>query len=122
LHDAGGGPVVLGRFAPRVDIWTTVWIFYLLLAFTAFFGMVLAWSQWTVQHYPWGWWVGLCALLLLLGLYMVAHVGQQWSADQMIELRSELERLLDEAGVRRETGTGNGMGNREQKKERQIKT
>lgn len=88
-----------GRFAPRVNVWTSVWIVYLATAFTAFFGFTLAISQWLLQTNPWGLWVGLAALALLLGVYVAAHLGQQWSADQMHKLRAQLENCLDQAGV-----------------------
>jgi hypothetical protein len=87
-----------GRFAPRVDVWTVVWIGYLALLFTAFFAGALGVSQWQLGEAIWGFWVALAALLSLAAIYLVAHFGQQWSVDQMQQLRDELESILRQAG------------------------
>lgn len=85
---------VHGRFAPRIDVWTVVWITYLVLLFTAFFGAVLGFSQWTLGEVAWGMWVAVVALVLWLSLFVIANIGQQWSSDQMQLLRNQLETLL----------------------------
>lgn len=87
---------ILGRFAPRVDVWTSIWIFYLLMAFSAFFGFTLAYSQWALGNSAWGIWIGIVPLLLILTLHIIANVGQTWSADQMHTLREQLEALVAE--------------------------
>lgn len=87
---------VLGRFAPRVDVWTSIWIFYLLMAFSAFFGFTLAYSQWALGHTAWGLWIGVGPLLLILSLHIIANIGQTWSADQMHTLREQLETLVED--------------------------
>jgi hypothetical protein len=92
--------LVHGRFAPRVDVWTVVWIAYLVFIFTAFFGLVFGFSQWMLGEWAWGFGVGVSAILCWVSLYVVANVGQQWSSDQMHHLRERLESLLTEAGLR----------------------
>jgi hypothetical protein len=87
---------VHGRFAPRIDVWTVIWIAYLVFLFTAFFGIVLGLSQWSLGEMAWGMWVAVVASLLWLSLFVIAHVGQQWSSDQMHKLRDRLQNLLDE--------------------------
>jgi hypothetical protein len=59
----------------------------------------LGFSQWQVGEAVWGFWVALAALLSLAAIYLVAHFGQQWSVDQMQQLRDELEAILRQAGV-----------------------
>ncbi|MCA9195012.1 MAG: hypothetical protein KDB03_24740 [Planctomycetales bacterium] len=93
-------PVIHGRFAPRMEVWTCVWVVYLFMAFSAFYGFTLAYSQWMLKHYPWGLWVALSALLFIVILYVVAHVGQQLSADQMRYLRERLDNILHQADVK----------------------
>ncbi|MCE2793544.1 MAG: hypothetical protein LW697_14005 [Blastopirellula sp.] len=88
-----------GRFAPRVDVWTVVWIAYLALLFTSFFGAALGVSQWQLGDSMWGLWVAAGALVLLGTLYLVAHLGQQWSSDQMHQLRAHLEEIMRGARV-----------------------
>jgi hypothetical protein len=88
-----------GRFAPRVDVWTVVWIAYLALLFTAFFGAALGVSQWQLGDPVWGSWIAGVALGLLGAIYVIAHLGQQWSSDQMHQLREQLEEIMQRAGV-----------------------
>jgi hypothetical protein len=96
VESRGGQTVVHGRFAPRLTVWTSVWIAYLFLAFTAFFALMLGGVQLGIGLPPWGLAVGSLAALLILGLYMVAHIGQQWSVDQMHQLRDRLIDLLQQ--------------------------
>lgn len=88
-----------GRFAPRVNVWTVVWIAYMAMIFTAFFSGMLALSQNAVGHYPWGWWIAGGSLLALFAIYATAHFGQQWSADQMHTLRDRLDQILKSADI-----------------------
>ncbi|MBX3422077.1 MAG: hypothetical protein KF752_11040 [Pirellulaceae bacterium] len=90
---------ICGRFAPRLEIWTLVWVLYLAMAFTAFFSFIMAYSQWAIGEATWWHWTGLMATLAITTIYMVAHLGQQWSADQMQELREWLEQILCNAGL-----------------------
>ena len=92
--------MIHARFAPRPDVWTSVWIAYLAMAFTAFFGFALGYSQWMLGETVWGLWVAIAASGVIGGLYLVASIGQQWSSDQMLALRSRLESILQTAGVR----------------------
>ncbi len=92
--------LIHGRFAPRLDVWTFVWVIYLAMSFTAFFGFALAYSQWMLGESGWGLWVASLALLAILTLYVVANIGQQLSVDQMSALRNRLEQTLQSAGVR----------------------
>lgn len=99
VHDDRGHGLIRGRFAPRLEIWTFVWVVYLALAFSCFFGLTLGYSQWTLGGSVWGLWIALVSLLAIIGLYVVAHVGQQWSSDQMVFLRTRLHQFLEQAGV-----------------------
>jgi hypothetical protein len=95
------GSTIHGRFAPRVDVWTVVWISYLLMIFTAFFAGALAISQWQLGQSLWGLGLMIAALLIWALIYVVAQVGQQWSGDQMLALRERLESTLSAAGIAR---------------------
>lgn len=91
--------LIHGRFAPRLEVWTFVWVIYLAMSFTAFFGLALAYSQWMLGEAGWGLWIAALAVAAIAALYIVANVGQQWSSDQMTALRSRLEDILQRAGV-----------------------
>lgn len=100
IHEADQQTTVHGRFAPRIDVWTVVWIAYLVFIFTAFFGLILGFSQWTLGETTWGIWVAMLALALWFSLFAIANVGQQWSSDQMHLLRNRLETLLNNNPVK----------------------
>lgn len=97
-----GQSLIQGRFAPRLEVWTFVWVIYLAMSFTAFFGLALAYSQWMLGEEGWGLPIAGCAVSVIGVLYVVASIGQQWSADQMQALRDRLDDLLQRAGVRQE--------------------
>lgn len=97
--DLGPTPFIHARFAPRLEVWTLVWVVYLALAFSAFFSFIIAYSQWAIGETTWWHWLGLLALLAILALYLIAHIGQQLSADQMQTLRGGLEQILTEANI-----------------------
>ncbi|MEO8269765.1 MAG: hypothetical protein ABI557_08595 [Aureliella sp.] len=102
VGERDGHALIHGRFAPRLEVWTFVWINYLAMSFTAFFGLVLAYSQWMLGEAMWGLWVALAALSAIVTLYLVANIGQQLSSDQMDALRARLDRILARADVRME--------------------
>lgn len=101
VTEQDGRAKVHGRFAPRVDIWTTVWILYLAMAFTAFFSFTMAYSQWAINESSWWHWPGIVSLLAIVAIYLVAQIGQQWSADQMVKLRKSLDELMEKAKIGR---------------------
>ena len=93
--------VLHGRFAPRMKVWTFIWFLYLVMAFSAFFGLVFAYVQRSLGHPVWGLWVTAVALVAILCVYIVAHLGQQLSADQMHKLRGHLEEVINASDVTR---------------------
>lgn len=93
----GDHAYIHGRFAPRLEIWTFVWICYMTFAFTAFFGFILGFSQYMIGAHAWGNWIGIIALLLWATLIVVAHIGQQLSTDQMHALQNQLNDFLGAA-------------------------
>ena len=103
VTERDGKTLIRGRFAPRMEVWTFVWIVYLAMSFTAFFGLLLAYSQWMLGETDWGLWVAVVAVVAIVTLYVVANIGQQWSSDQMDALRARLQGLLERADVRLES-------------------
>lgn len=88
---------VHGRFAPRQEVWTFVWVIYLALAFTAFFASVFTFAFWMIGQSTW---FGLTAILSVIGiglLYLTSQIGQFLSADQMTALKSDWMRLIEQA-------------------------
>ncbi len=67
LCEHEGRCLVRGRFAPRQDVWTFVWVVYLFMAFSAFYGLSLGYAQWHVGEPMWGIGVAVAALLMIGG-------------------------------------------------------
>jgi hypothetical protein len=100
IDQRGEHACIHGRFAPRFEIWTFVWICYMALACTAFFGFILGFSQFMIGSTAWGTWIGVAAMVLWAILIAVAHIGQQLSADQMRGLQIQLQEFLSSARLR----------------------
>lgn len=86
--------ILRGRFAPRMEIWAFVWVLYLAMAFSAFFALTMEFSMRSIGESAWWHWLALAAILMIVLIYVVANVGQQWSSDQMHKLRGQLEEIL----------------------------
>lgn len=91
--------MLVGRFAPRQNVWMLVWIVYLAMAFIVFFALVYAYVQYWMNATPWAISVGMAGIACILGLHLVSMIGQSWSSDQMHELRARLDDLLRETGL-----------------------
>ncbi len=86
---------VLGRFAPRQEVWTFVCVVYLALAFTAFFSLMYTYSLWLLGEFTW---FGIVPPLAIGGiglLYIASRIGQNWSSDQIITLKTDCNRLFE---------------------------
>lgn len=91
--------ILRGRFAPRMEIWTLVWIMYLAMAFTAFFCLVMEFSMRSIGE-AWVWhWIAGAAIVTIVLIYVTANVGQQWSSDQMHQLSERLEEILRQSNL-----------------------
>ena len=89
--------LVHARFAPRQEVWTLVWVIYLILAFLAFFAFVFTCSFWMMGQSTWLGPAGILAVAGIGMLYLVSQIGQQWSADQMVSLKSDWKRLIEQS-------------------------
>ncbi len=99
VDQQGEQGLIHGRYAPRLEVWTFVWVVYLAMAFSAFFGLALAYSQWSLGGNAWGCWIAVAAIVAIVSLYAIAHVGQQLSSDQMYTLRDRLDTFLRDAQI-----------------------
>jgi hypothetical protein len=90
---------LFGRFAPRPNIWTLVWIFYLAFFCCIFFASIFGGSQWMIGHFPWGLAIAAATMVLYLGLFLASQIGQSLCHDQMELLRSRLDDVLFIAGL-----------------------
>lgn len=94
-----------GRFAPRQQVWTLVWVLYLLLAFSAFFLAMFELAFWMMGQSSWFGIAGIVAILGVGAIYLTSQIGQQWSEDQMIALKSDWQQLIEQVFPREESVT-----------------
>lgn len=91
--------ILIGRFAPRPNLWTLIWIFYLALFCSIFFATLLGGSQWMIGHFPWGWVIAIATALLYASLWIASQIGQSLCHDQMDLLRNRLSSVLLQADL-----------------------
>lgn len=94
-----GRCLLRGRFAPRPNLWTLIWIFYLAFFCAIFFAGIFAGSQWLVGEFPWGLAIVAATVALYAGLFTASQIGQSLCSDQMDLLRSRLDDTLRDAGL-----------------------
>lgn len=99
VEGASAQTLLVGRFAPRKNVWMLVWIVYLAMGFIVFFALVYGGVQYWMNATPWALSVGLGAVACILSLPLVSMIGQGWSSDQMQELRKRIDALLRETGL-----------------------
>jgi hypothetical protein len=79
---------------PRSAIWTLFATFYGLSLFAGLIGIVLGLSQWSIGNYPYGFWLVPASVILIALAYLIAITGQKLSYNEMLFLRSKLERAI----------------------------
>ena len=105
FEEEGEHTRVRGRFAPRNEVWTLIWVIYLLLAFLAFFAFVFESASWMLGKSTW---FGVAAIIAIVGIgvvYMLSQIGQMLSADQMVALKSDWQQVVDHAFPRGQSST-----------------
>lgn len=95
FEEEGTHTRVRGRFAPRNEVWTLIWVIYLMLAFSAFFASMFEFSSWMLGRTTW---FGIAAIIALVGIgvvYGLSQIGQMLSGDQMLALKSDWQQVVD---------------------------
>jgi len=95
-EDGHGGTRVFGRFAPRQEVWTFVWVLYLALLFIAFFAMIYVYAVSILKQSTWMSVVPILAIAGIASLHFTSRIGQQWSSDQIHKLRTDCDFLFDQ--------------------------
>lgn len=89
------GCTLFGRFAPHPEVWTFFMFLYVGLAFGVVFGAVLGYVQWVSNEAAWGFWVTGVGLPAIGMIHLASAVGQRLGEAQMLQLREEVDGLLD---------------------------
>lgn len=65
---------LMGRFAPRPNLWVLTWIFYLAFFCIIFFAGIFAGSQCLVGQFPWGLAVVIATAILYASLFIASQI------------------------------------------------
>lgn len=83
-----GGTLIRGLLAPEPSVWTMFMFVYAATAFTAFIGLMISMSQWTLERDMWGIYLLVTASALGIIAYLVAQSGKKIAHKEMNILRS----------------------------------
>ncbi len=88
---------VWGTFSPRPEIWLGFVFAIGVCLVVALLAMTFAVAQIMLGHRPWALMVPVVSLLIAVGIYVSAIVGQGLSGDEMYRIRSYVDECLREA-------------------------
>jgi hypothetical protein len=97
LEESDGATAIHGRFAPRQNVWTLVWVSYLAFAFAGLYAILYTVSAWHAGIETFVWLFAPLSVLGVICLYAVSYLGQSWSRDQMDSLKTQWNELLRRA-------------------------
>jgi hypothetical protein len=91
LHDEAGTTRVEGTYGPNANVWSLFLYGYLLAGSMALFSGCLGFAQWSLGTRAWGLWICGGAVVVVLGLYIGAQMGQKIGAQQQFRLHQAYE-------------------------------
>ena len=95
LDHEEAGSSIFGRFAPKPGVWTFFMFLYVLVVFLILFGATFGYVQWVSNEPAWGLWAVWLGIPVLGLIHLASYVGQRLSRDQMQELKSRLDEVID---------------------------
>jgi hypothetical protein len=95
--ERGPATKVWGTFSPRPEIWVGFVFAIGVCAVVAFLALIFAIAQMMLGNTPWALLVPVIAILVGIGIYTSALVGQGLSIGEMYRIRSYLDECLKEA-------------------------
>ncbi len=95
--EADGSTRIEGVYGPSANVWSIFLYSYLLSGLVAMFSGFFGLAQWLVgEPRAWGLWIFGGALLVVVGLYVFAQIGQKLGARGMFELHLAYEKAVGE--------------------------
>lgn len=92
-----GKTVITGIYGPNANVWGIFFYSYLFVGFLGVISLVMGISQWAIGKQPsWLWLAGL-ALVGLLGIYLVAQIGQKLGVQDTFRIHQAYESAVGEA-------------------------
>ena len=90
------GTEVRGVIGPTSNVWTAFAFTFSILGFIAFVALFWGLSRLSLDYSADILWIVPIVLILILGVYILARIGQQLSRTQVMELRKFVESTLQE--------------------------
>lgn len=94
------GTEVRGVIGPGASVWTAFAFTFSILGFIAFVSLFWGLSRLSLDYSADVLWLVPICLILILGVYMLARIGQQMSLDQVKQLKTFVESTLKEKSRR----------------------
>ena len=88
------GAEIHGLYGPRATVWTMFAGFYIAIVVFGVVGTIFGLTQWNLGIFPYGLWAAPISIALLGLTYYLASVGQKMGHEQMLLLRSVLDKSL----------------------------
>lgn len=94
IDEIDGGTEVRGVIGPSASVWTAFAFTFSILGFIAFVSLFWGLSRLSLDYSANILWVVPVTLVLIVGVYILARVGQQMSRDQVKELKNFVETTI----------------------------
>lgn len=96
IEELGEGTEVRGVIGPSENVWTAFAFTFSLLGFVAFVSLFWGLSRLSLDYSAEILWLVPVSLVLILGVYLLARIGQQLSGNQVRELKKFIETIVEE--------------------------
>lgn len=96
IEDHENGAEVRGVIGPSASVWTAFAFTFSLLGFVAFVALFWGLSRLSLDYSADILWLVPVALILILGVYLLARIGQQMTLNQVKQLKNFVETILKE--------------------------
>ncbi len=96
IDEIEDGTEVRGVIGPSSNVWTAFAFAFSLLGFVAFVSLFWGLSRLSLDYSADILWLVPISLLLIVGVYMVARIGQQLSSNQVKQLKKFIESTLED--------------------------
>ena len=95
LEPEGEGKTrVEGTYGPHTDVWSAFLYGYMLVGLIGVFSGLLGACQFWLNMSAWGLWIATFMLLIAVGMYMLAQIGQKIGAQQTFLLHQIYEQAV----------------------------
>lgn len=85
---------VQGTYGPNANMWSAFLYGFLFVGSLSVFSGIFGFCQWMIGQTPWGLWIFLTVLGIVIALYLLAQLGQKLGARQTFQLHQIYESAM----------------------------